>query len=118
MFINFIVKIKLIFSNDEIRYNFKFRCQNLLVNKNSGRNCRLTLSNIQNNVYDEDEAEMLSTPGFWTKNVVLLLLFTYMSVTAFAFTFTQENWQFLDSFYFCLITLVNFLNFSFKFFIN
>lgn len=92
------------------------RRQNSIANENSTRTRRLpstsrrmTLSNIHNSeeMNDEDGPEMLAIPEFWTKNFVLLLLFAYMSITAFAFTFTQENWNFLDSFYFCLITLVN-----------
>lgn len=58
-------------------------------------------------MYYDEKLKILDTPSFWIKNVVLLLLFSYMAITAFVFTFIQENWQFLDSFYFCLITLVN-----------
>ncbi|KAI1701324.1 ion channel domain-containing protein [Ditylenchus destructor] len=44
--------------------------------------------------------------GFWTKTFVLSLLFFYMTATALIFSVIQETWNFLDSFYFCLITLV------------
>ncbi|KAI1701325.1 ion channel domain-containing protein [Ditylenchus destructor] len=43
--------------------------------------------------------------GFWTKTFVLSLLFFYMTATALIFSVIQETWNFLDSFYFCLITL-------------
>lgn len=49
---------------------------------------------------------MLAPPGFWMKSFVLLLLFSYMGTMALVFSVVQESWNFLDSFYFCLITLV------------
>uniref|UniRef100_A0A915DZE7 Potassium channel domain-containing protein n=1 Tax=Ditylenchus dipsaci TaxID=166011 RepID=A0A915DZE7_9BILA len=53
-----------------------------------------------------DEVGMLAQPGFWTKTFVLSLLFFYMATMALIFSVVQDNWNFLDSFYFCLITLV------------
>ncbi|XGW22991.1 hypothetical protein V3C99_005325 [Haemonchus contortus] len=37
---------------------------------------------------------------------VLLSLFGYMTVAAWVFTFYESGWSFLDSFYFCLISLM------------
>lgn len=37
--------------------------------------------------------------------LVIGLLFSYMTVTGYFFTLIQ-GWKFLDSFYFCLVTLV------------
>ncbi|VDO94222.1 unnamed protein product [Heligmosomoides polygyrus] len=37
---------------------------------------------------------------------VLLSLFGYMTLAAWVFTFYESGWSFLDSFYFCLISLM------------
>lgn len=62
----------------------------------------------------EDQNNILTQPGFCTKSFVLIFLLIYMTTTAMIFTFIQETWNFLDSFYFCLITLVS----HYFFFIN
>ncbi|VDM81275.1 unnamed protein product [Strongylus vulgaris] len=41
---------------------------------------------------------------------VLLSLFGYMALAAWVFTFYESGWSFLDSFYFCLISLSDKVN--------
>lgn len=38
---------------------------------------------------------------------ILGCLFGYMALSAWIYTFYEHNWSFLDSFYFCLISLVD-----------
>ncbi|KAI6223808.1 Potassium channel subfamily K member 18 [Aphelenchoides fujianensis] len=54
---------------------------------------------------DEDEDDVLAEPGSWSKGFVLFLLLAYMALSALGCSFFKESWNFLDSFYFCLITM-------------
>ncbi|KAI6204494.1 hypothetical protein M3Y94_00680500 [Aphelenchoides besseyi] len=52
-----------------------------------------------------DDEDVLAEPGPWSKTFVLFLLLSYMAISAVACAFFKETWNFLDSFYFCLITM-------------
>ncbi|KAK5982460.1 TWiK family of potassium channels protein 7 [Trichostrongylus colubriformis] len=52
---------------------------------------------------DDNPLAEVSGPRRFT---VLLGLFGYMTIAAWVFTFYESGWSFLDSFYFCLISLV------------
>lgn len=57
---------------------------------------------------DEDEDDLLAEPGPWSKTFVLVLLLAYMALSALSCSVFAGLWNFLDSFYFCLITMVCF----------
>jgi hypothetical protein len=74
-------------------------------------------SEDQKSEEDEDEEDMLVEPGPWSKTFVLVLLLSYMALSALGCSvFTNTSWNFLDSFYFCLITMVK--SFKIKDFVN
>lgn len=58
------------------------------------------------NADEEEEDDVLVEPGSLSKAFVLLLLLAYMALSAVGCAFFTETWNFLDSFYFCLITMV------------
>ena len=53
---------------------------------------------------EEEEDEDLFSNNLTTAALALLLLFLFLSFGAWIFTLF-ENWDFLDSFYFCFITM-------------
>lgn len=57
------------------------------------------------NAEADDEDDILVEPGPWSKAFVLFLLLLYMALSAVGCSVFKETWNFLDSFYFCLITM-------------
>ena len=55
---------------------------------------------------EEEEDDLLAEPGAWSKGFVLFLLLAYMALSALCCSFFKEAWNYTDSFYFCLITMV------------
>lgn len=56
---------------------------------------------------EDEEDDLLAEPGPWSKSFVLFLLLAYMSLSALACSVFKEAWNYTDSFYFCLITMVD-----------
>uniref|UniRef100_A0A1I7S9S8 Potassium channel subfamily K member 18 n=1 Tax=Bursaphelenchus xylophilus TaxID=6326 RepID=A0A1I7S9S8_BURXY len=54
---------------------------------------------------EEDEEDLLCEPGPLSKAFVLFLLLAYMFVSAVTCSYFVETWNFVDSYYYCLITM-------------
>ncbi|CAD5230257.1 unnamed protein product [Bursaphelenchus okinawaensis] len=54
---------------------------------------------------EEDEEDLLCEPGPLSKAFVLFLLLGYMFGAAVTCSYFTETWNFVDSYYFCLITM-------------